>query len=124
MNMMENRSVVQLNCPSWCVRHTFDDDSGPHASGGVTVEHISAEVRWSDEPEDVAWLSRVDGYAGGLPQALHVAGQEIDVSSPAQTKSMIRLLERLAGHHEPLDAVDETEVDDRQWDDGELGGEA
>jgi hypothetical protein len=62
---------VPLRCPIWCAAHGHDDAN--RLGGGVTTQHESKVLTWSDDQHNIAGIRRIDEYADSHLEGIFVA---------------------------------------------------
>lgn len=68
--MSESHTNVPLSCPSWCQSHSAADVD--RLGGGVTSQHESAVLAWSDDGRNIAGIRRIDEFADSHLEGIYI----------------------------------------------------
>jgi hypothetical protein len=71
--MTTTEPPVRLACPVWCRAHSAED--ADRLGGGVTAQHESAVLTWSEDAHNIAGIRRIDQYADGTLEGIFIADQ-------------------------------------------------
>ncbi len=68
--MAITRPPVPLTCPSWCEAHDPEDLN--RLGGGVTTQHESKVLTWSDDAHSLAGIRRIDEFDDGRLEGIYI----------------------------------------------------
>jgi hypothetical protein len=69
--MTSTSPAVPLRCPIWCAAH--GDEEVDRLGGGVTTQHESKVLTWSEDRHNIAGIRRIDEYADSHLEGIFVA---------------------------------------------------
>jgi hypothetical protein len=98
--MTTTSPYVPLRCPVWCAAH--GDDDAERLGGGVTTQHESRVLTWSDDEHNIAGIRRIDEYADSHLEGIFIADHTDalwDISA-ADARRLAAALVRLADQFE------------------------
>jgi hypothetical protein len=98
--MTMSRPQPRLTCPAWCIVHDVDDAN--LQGGGVTTQHESQVLTWSDDEHSIGGIRRIDEFADGRLEGIYIHhGQDAvwDITAD-EARELALVLVRLADEFE------------------------